>query len=169
MSKDKNQEIFNRYINYAMCWIADALVIEPVTNRVLRTEELDQELRKIEQHINPDHLPHIKDGEPVNFRKQILALEAGYRAVHNGQSSPWNNHKIAAYMIEKAATAELTGVFEASTRHDSRAEGYLIEAFKAAGVESYWEADHGIYKARMTFPQALAVCSKYEMTLTKDK
>ena len=87
------QNIFDRYVTYADCWIQDEDFRDPETGECFDREALNTELEKIEK---PAGIANPKD-----FRNEIVNFVLRARANHGGKNPAWNSYEKLREVIEK--------------------------------------------------------------------
>ena len=87
------QNIFDRYVTYADCWIQDEDFRDPETGECFDRESLNTELEKIEK---PAGIANPKD-----FRNEIVNFVLRARANHGGKNPAWNSYEKLREVIEK--------------------------------------------------------------------
>jgi serine protein kinase len=87
------QNIFDRYVTYADCWIQDEEFRDPDTGEIFSRSALNEELEKIEK---PAGIANPKD-----FRNEIVNFVLRARANHGGKNPAWNSYEKLREVIEK--------------------------------------------------------------------
>ena len=87
------QNIFDRYVTYADCWIQDEEFRDPDTGETFSRSALNDELEKIEK---PAGIANPKD-----FRNEIVHFVLRARANHGGKNPAWNSYEKLREVIEK--------------------------------------------------------------------
>ena len=87
------QNIFDRYVTYADCWIQDEEFRDPDTGEIFSRAALNSELEKIEK---PAGIANPKD-----FRNEIVNFVLRARANHGGKNPAWNSYEKLREVIEK--------------------------------------------------------------------
>jgi serine protein kinase len=87
------QNIFDRYVTYADCWIQDEEFRDPETGEIFDRSSLNAELEKIEK---PAGIANPKD-----FRNEIVNFVLRARAQNNGRNPSWNSFEKMREVIEK--------------------------------------------------------------------
>ena len=87
------QNIFDRYVTYADCWIQDEDFRDPETGECFDRAALNTELEKIEK---PAGIANPKD-----FRNEIVNFVLRARANHGGKNPTWNSYEKLREVIEK--------------------------------------------------------------------
>jgi serine protein kinase len=87
------QNIFDRYVTYADCWIQDEDFRDPETGESFDRAALNAELEKIEK---PAGIANPKD-----FRNEIVNFVLRARANNGGKNPPWNSYEKLREVIEK--------------------------------------------------------------------
>jgi serine protein kinase len=87
------QNIFDRYVTYADCWIQDEEYRDPETGESFDRASLNAELEKIEK---PAGIANPKD-----FRNEVVNFVLRARANHGGKNPAWNSYEKLREVIEK--------------------------------------------------------------------
>ncbi len=87
------QNIFDRYVTYADCWIQDEEFRDPDTGELFDRAALSAELEKIEK---PAGIANPKD-----FRNEIVNFVLRARANHGGRNPAWTSYEKLREVIEK--------------------------------------------------------------------
>jgi serine protein kinase len=87
------QNIFDRYVTYADCWIQDEEFRDPDTGEVFDRAALNTELEKIEK---PAGIANPKD-----FRNEIVNFVLRARAASGGKNPAWTSYEKLREVIEK--------------------------------------------------------------------
>ncbi len=87
------QNIFDRYVTYADCWIQDEDFRDPETGECFDRAALNVELEKIEK---PAGIANPKD-----YRNEIVNFVLRARANHGGCNPAWNSYEKLREVIEK--------------------------------------------------------------------
>jgi len=87
------QNIFDRYVTYADCWIQDEDFRDPDTGEFFDRAALNTELEKIEK---PAGIANPKD-----FRNEIVNFVLRARANNAGKNPVWNSYEKLREVIEK--------------------------------------------------------------------
>jgi serine protein kinase len=87
------QNIFDRYVTYADCWIQDEEFRDPDTGEVFDRAALNAELEKIEK---PAGIANPKD-----FRNEIVNFVLRARAASGGKNPAWTSYEKLREVIEK--------------------------------------------------------------------
>ena len=87
------QNIFDRYVIYADCWMQDEEFRDPDTGEIFSRAALNSELEKIEK---PAGIANPKD-----FRNEIVNFVLRARASHGGKNPAWNSYEKLREVIEK--------------------------------------------------------------------
>jgi serine protein kinase len=87
------QNIFDRYVTYADCWIQDEEFRDPDTGEIFDRAALNTELEKIEK---PAGIANPKD-----FRNEIVNFVLRARANNAGKNPAWNSYEKLREVIEK--------------------------------------------------------------------
>ncbi|WP_170235384.1 PrkA family serine protein kinase [Verticiella sediminum] len=113
------QNIFDRYVTYADCWIQDEEFRDPETGESFDRASLNAELEKIEK---PAGIVNPKD-----FRNEIVNFVLRARASSGGDNPKWTSYEKLREVIEKkmfSNTEELLPVisFNAKASADDRSK-----------------------------------------------
>ncbi len=113
------QNIFDRYVTYADCWIQDEEFRDPDTGEVFDRAALNAELEKIEK---PAGIANPKD-----FRNEIVNFVLRARAASGGKNPAWTSYEKLREVIEKkmfSNTEDLLPVisFNAKSSEDDRSK-----------------------------------------------
>ncbi len=118
------QNIFDRYVTYADCWIQDEEFRDPETGEIFNRAALNAELEKIEK---PAGIVNPKD-----FRNEIVNFVLRARANNQGQNPRWTSYEKLREVIEKkmfSNTEELLPVIsfnaKASAEDRSKHESFV--------------------------------------------
>ena len=87
------QNIFDRYVTYADCWIQEEDYRDPETGESFDRASLNAELEKIEK---PAGIANPKD-----FRNEIVNFVLRARANNNGRNPAWSSYEKLREVIEK--------------------------------------------------------------------
>jgi serine protein kinase len=87
------QNIFDRYVTFADCWIQEEDFRDPETGESFDRSALNTELEKIEK---PAGIANPKD-----FRNEIVNFVLRARANNNGRNTAWNSYEKMREVIEK--------------------------------------------------------------------
>jgi serine protein kinase len=87
------QNIFDRYVTFADCWIQEEDYRDPETGESFDRAALNAELEKIEK---PAGIANPKD-----FRNEIVNFVLRARANNNGRNPTWNSYEKLREVIEK--------------------------------------------------------------------
>jgi serine protein kinase len=87
------QNIFDRYVTYADCWIQEEDYRDPETGESFDRAALNAELEKIEK---PAGIANPKD-----FRNEIVNFVLRARANNNGRNPTWSSYEKLREVIEK--------------------------------------------------------------------
>jgi len=87
------QNIFDRYVTYADCWIQDEDFRDPDTGEIFDRSALNGELEKIEK---PAGIANPKD-----FRNEIVNFVLRARANNAGKNPTWSSYEKLREVIEK--------------------------------------------------------------------
>ena len=105
------QNIFDRYVIYADCWIQDEEFRDPDTGEVFDRVALNGELEKIEK---PAGIANPKD-----FRNEIVNFVLRARAASGGKNPAWTSYEKLREVIEKkmfSNTEDLLPVISFNTK-----------------------------------------------------
>ena len=118
------QNIFDRYVTYADCWIQDEDFRDPETGECFDRAALNAELEKIEK---PAGIANPKD-----FRNEIVNFVLRARANHGGKNPAWSSYEKLREVIEKkmfSNTEDLLPVIsfnaKASTEDSRKHENFV--------------------------------------------
>jgi len=111
------QEIFDRYVTLADCWIQKEEYRDPYTGEVIKPNAINDELEKIEK---PAGISNPKD-----FRNEVVNFVLRARASHSGENPQWISYEKLRVVVEKkmfSNTEELLPVisFNAKASADDR-------------------------------------------------
>ncbi len=111
------QNIFDRYVIYADCWIQDEEFRDPDTGEIFDRPAMNAELEKIEK---PAGIANPKD-----FRNEIVNFVLRARAASGGKNPAWTSYEKLREVIEKkmfSNTEDLLPVisFNAKASEDDR-------------------------------------------------
>jgi len=87
------QNIFDRYVTYADCWLQDEEFRDPDTGEIFDRAALNAELEKIEK---PAGIANPKD-----FRNEVVNFVLRARANHGGKNPAWSSYEKLREVIEK--------------------------------------------------------------------
>jgi serine protein kinase len=87
------QNIFDRYVTFADCWIQEEEFRDPETGESFDRAALNAELEKIEKPAGI--------GNPKDFRNEIVNFVLRARANNKGRNVPWNSYEKLREVIEK--------------------------------------------------------------------
>jgi len=87
------QNIFDRYVTYADCWLQDEEYRDPDTGEIFDRPALNSELEKIEK---PAGIANPKD-----FRNEVVNFVLRARANNAGKNPAWNSYEKLREVIEK--------------------------------------------------------------------
>jgi serine protein kinase len=87
------QNIFDRYVTYADCWIQEEDYRDPETGESFDRSALNSELEKIEKPAGI--------GNPKDFRNEIVNFVLRARANNNGRNPAWSSYEKLREVIEK--------------------------------------------------------------------
>jgi len=125
------QNIFDRYVTYADCWIQDEDYRDPETGESFDRGALNEELEKIEK---PAGIANPKD-----FRNEIVNFVLRARANNGGRNPAWNSYEKLREVIEKkmfSSTEDLLPVisFNAkSSAEDAEKHGNFVSRMTEKG------------------------------------
>jgi len=113
------QNIFDRYVTFADCWIQDEDYRDPETGESFDRSALNAELEKIEK---PAGIANPKD-----YRNEIVNFVLRARANNGGRNPAWNSYEKLREVIEKkmfSNTEDLLPVisFNAKASEDERSK-----------------------------------------------
>jgi len=87
------QNIFDRYVTFADCWIQEEDYRDPETGESFDRNALNTELEKIEKPVGI--------ANPKDFRNEIVNFVLRARASNNGRNPTWNSYEKLREVIEK--------------------------------------------------------------------
>jgi len=87
------QNIFDRYVTFADCWIQEEDYRDPETGESFDRASLNTELEKIEKPVGI--------ANPKDFRNEIVNYVLRARANNNGRNPAWNSYEKLREVIEK--------------------------------------------------------------------
>jgi serine protein kinase len=87
------QNIFDRYVTFADCWIQEEDYRDPETGESFDRAALNTELEKIETPVGI--------ANPKDFRNEIVNYVLRARANNNGRNPAWNSYEKLREVIEK--------------------------------------------------------------------
>jgi len=87
------QNIFDRYVTFADCWIQEEDYRDPETGESFDRAALNTELEKIEKPVGI--------ANPKDFRNEIVNYVLRARAHNNGRNPTWNSYEKLREVIEK--------------------------------------------------------------------
>ncbi|MGE5129856.1 MAG: PrkA family serine protein kinase [Sphingomonadaceae bacterium] len=125
------QNIFDRYVTYADCWIQEEDYRDPETGESFDRAALNAELEKIEK---PAGIANPKD-----FRNEIVNFVLRARANNNGRNPAWNSYEKLREVIEKkmfSSTEDLLPVISFSAKSsadDQKKHQNFVERMVAKG------------------------------------
>lgn len=141
------QALFDRYVQFADCWLQDTDYRNPDTGQLLDRESLEKELEKIEK---PARISNGKD-----FRQEIVSFVLRYRSTHQGDSPNWKSYAKLREVIEKSLfikTKDLLPVISfAGDKKDKKKHEEFMKRMMAMGytrkqvqlvVDWYHRAEH---------------------------
>jgi len=105
------QNIFDRYVIYADCWLQDEEYRDPDTGEIFDRAALNTELEKIEK---PAGIANPKD-----FRNEVVNFVLRARANNAGKNPTWNTYEKLREVIEKkmfSSTEDLLPVISFSAK-----------------------------------------------------
>ena len=118
------QNIFDRYVTYADCWIQDEEFRDPDTGEFFDRSALNTELEKIEK---PAGIANPKD-----FRNEIVNFVLRARANNGGKNPVWSSYEKLREVIEKkmfSSTEDLLPVIsfnaKASTEDQKKHQNFV--------------------------------------------
>ncbi len=125
------QNIFDRYVTYADCWIQDEDFRDPDTGEFFDRGALNTELEKIEK---PAGIANPKD-----FRNEIVNFVLRARANNNGKNPAWNSYEKLRQVIEKkmfSSTEDLLPVISFNAKasaEDQKTHQNFVDRMVAKG------------------------------------
>jgi serine protein kinase len=87
------QNIFDRYVTFADCWIQEEDYRDPETGESFDRAALNTELEKIEKPVGI--------ANPKDYRNEIVNYVLRARANNNGRNPAWNSYEKLREVIEK--------------------------------------------------------------------
>jgi serine protein kinase len=87
------QNIFDRYVTFADCWIQEEDYRDPETGESFDRNALNNELEKIEKPVGI--------ANPKDFRNEIVNYVLRARASNSGRNPTWNSYEKLREVIEK--------------------------------------------------------------------
>ena len=111
------QNIFDRYVIYADCWIQDEEFRDPDTGEVFDRAALNGELEKIEK---PAGIANPKD-----FRNEVVKFSLRSRAQNGGKNPTWISYEKIRDVIEKrifSQVEDLLPVISFGSKKDGETE-----------------------------------------------
>jgi len=91
--QEYGQNIFDKYVLFADCWMNDTDFRDPDTGEMYDRESLNEELDKIEK---PAGIANPKD-----FRSEVVNFFLRHKANNNGESPRWTSYNKIKTVIEK--------------------------------------------------------------------
>jgi serine protein kinase len=125
------QNIFDRYVTYADCWIQDEDFRDPDTGEFFDRAALNTELEKIEK---PAGITNPKD-----FRNEIVNFVLRARANNNGKNPTWSSYEKLREVIEKkmfSSTEDLLPVISFNAKasaEDQKTHQNFVDRMVAKG------------------------------------
>ncbi len=125
------QNIFDRYVTFADCWIQEEDFRDPETGESFNRAALNSELEKIEK---PAGIANPKD-----FRNEIVNFVLRARAGNGGRNPAWNSYEKLREVIEKkmfSNTEDLLPVISFNAKasaEDKQKHGNFVERMVAKG------------------------------------
>ncbi|HTT36199.1 MAG TPA: PrkA family serine protein kinase [Burkholderiales bacterium] len=125
------QNIFDRYVTYADCWIQDEDFRDPDTGEIFDRAALNTELEKIEK---PAGIANPKD-----FRNEIVNFVLRARANNAGKNPTWSSYEKLREVIEKkmfSSTEDLLPVISFNAKasaDDQKKHQNFVERMVAKG------------------------------------
>ncbi len=125
------QNIFDRYVTFADCWIQEEDFRDPETGECFDRGALNGELEKIEK---PAGIANPKD-----FRNEIVNFVLRARAAHGGNNPAWNSYEKLREVIEKkmfSNTEDLLPVISFNAKasaEDKQKHGNFVARMVAKG------------------------------------
>ena len=125
------QNIFDRYVTFADCWIQEEDFRDPETGECFDRGALNGELEKIEK---PAGIANPKD-----FRNEIVNFVLRARAAHGGNNPAWNSYEKLREVIEKkmfSNTEDLLPVISFNAKasaEDKQKHGKFVARMVAKG------------------------------------
>jgi serine protein kinase len=125
------QNIFDRYVTFADCWIQEEDFRDPETGESFNRSALNAELEKIEK---PAGIANPKD-----FRNEIVNFVLRARAGNSGRNPSWNSYEKLREVIEKkmfSNTEDLLPVISFNAKasaEDKQKHGNFVARMVAKG------------------------------------
>ncbi len=125
------QNIFDRYVTFADCWIQEEDFRDPETGESFNRSALNAELEKIEK---PAGIANPKD-----FRNEIVNFVLRARAGNSGRNPAWNSYEKLREVIEKkmfSNTEDLLPVISFNAKasaEDKQKHGNFVARMVAKG------------------------------------
>jgi len=125
------QNIFDRYVTFADCWIQEEDFRDPETGESFNRSALNDELEKIEK---PAGIANPKD-----FRNEIVNFVLRARAGNGGRNPAWNSYEKLREVIEKkmfSNTEDLLPVISFNAKasaEDKQKHGNFVARMVAKG------------------------------------
>ncbi len=125
------QNIFDRYVTYADCWLQDEEYRDPDTGEIFDRAALNTELEKIEK---PAGIANPKD-----FRNEVVNFVLRARANNAGKNPAWNSYEKLREVIEKkmfSSTEDLLPVISFNAKasaEDQKKHQSFVERMVAKG------------------------------------
>jgi serine protein kinase len=125
------QNIFDRYVTFADCWIQEEDFRDPETGESFNRSALNAELEKIEK---PAGIANPKD-----FRNEIVNFVLRARAANSGRNPVWNSYEKLREVIEKkmfSNTEDLLPVISFNAKasaEDKQKHSNFVERMVAKG------------------------------------
>jgi serine protein kinase len=125
------QNLFDRYVTYADCWLQDEEYRDPDTGEIFDRAALNTELEKIEK---PAGIANPKD-----FRNEVVNFVLRARANNAGRNPAWNSYEKLREVIEKkmfSSTEDLLPVISFSAKSsadDQKKHQNFVERMVAKG------------------------------------
>ncbi len=125
------QNLFDRYVIYADCWLQDEEYRDPDTGEIFDRAALNTELEKIEK---PAGIANPKD-----FRNEVVNFVLRARANNAGRNPAWNTYEKLREVIEKkmfSSTEDLLPVISFSAKSsadDQKKHQNFVERMVAKG------------------------------------
>ena len=129
--QEYGQNIFDKYVLFADCWMNDTDHRDPDTGEIYDREALNEELEKIEK---PAGIANPKD-----FRHEVVNFFLRHKANNNGEAPRWTSYNKIKMVIEKrlfSNTEDLLPVISfgsKSSKEDKEKHNDFIKRMKERG------------------------------------
>jgi len=125
------QSLFNRYFDYAECWLDERNYIDPETTHELNKEALEEEMEKTEKFA--------KISNPKDFRSEFVRFVLRHKVEHDGEMPSWKDYSKVKKVIEARVFSTIDNLLPVisfgSKANDEDAEkhGKFVKSMKAKG------------------------------------